>query len=479
MLDTMKNEFERRFAYPDREILYERPSLPLDMEVVDQQSGLRIPYEDLEMLKACARWEIDPPFYSDGRASFIPRNENLNTGNSPIRAYKIKGLGACSGDKATPPRDEQFFQRMSNDTGVLGDFLSRMQVLIHTGVNPDGSFHAIIDPPKPIGGMRFSRAKAEFENAKILMTNGVPAIMPVAYGKYKTLQWEGEPMGFVILATTTGDHLRVGQMFEPERNEKDDVSGPSRYLMDSLSKRFDYIHPNRPGFPMAKFIHEVSGSCGRSLRGFNDAGLCRFAGHTGNYSYDLGSKTAILHDLDSSAELVSLAPLARGLSIVRDLESALFGLIHSFLHSKMYNFCNKDTVKNFNPFEGFLIGYFGNTEEVRKVAHVVLARLEKEIRSMPRGGPEFVQWWGEFGDRWNYQLMELVMPIFMKSELGQQYPLPYGPGEVFKGHYDKLRVERERVHQEELLKRAQLIERTSSFNVTALIREILMRGVGL
>lgn len=477
MLDVMRDEFARRFSSPDRDTTYETPNLPLDVEVFGEDEGLRVPYEDLEMLKACVRWEIDPPFYSDGRTSFIPRNDDLDVGGIPVKAYKIKGLGACGQGKAHPPRDEQFFQRTVGGGGAEADFMSRMQVLIHTGVNPDGSFRPIVDPPKPIGGMKFSRAENEFKNAQTLMDNGVPAIMPVAYGKYNNLNWDGEPMGFVVLALPIRDHFRVSEMFEPQRSEMGENVGLSPYLMSFLERRFDFIRPDRPGFPVAKFVYDVEKSCGGLLRGFNNSGLCRFAGHTGNYSYDLGARTAILHDLDSSVQIDSLAPAARGLSIVRDLESSIFGFIHSFLHSEMHKVCSKDILKDNNPFEGFLIGYFGDNKSVRKTASVILSRLRREIQSMPMyGSMEFMQWFGEFGDRWTYQLMELMMPLFMESELGQQYPLPYGPGEIFKGHYEKLRGERFRVQQEELARRAQQMGGGIPMDTVSLIREMLRRS---
>lgn len=471
----LHSRFEQKFERSDQPIEYDPPIPPLEIEDIHTAGGLEIPQEDLELLLGCAKWEVCPPFHGPGRSAWVVCHEPLvssDPSHTVIRAFKMKGIGAFGHDgKAHPPRSSQFFQGRGTATEELG----RRQILIHMGINDDGSFKAVLDPSRPVGGMRFSRAAAEFENAVCLFHAGVSAVRPVAYGKYRRLTWENEPLGFVILAGSSRDPMRIGDLFEPPRSEDNEVTDIHPYLKAILERRFDVLRPGRLGFPLLKIIGEMEEARGKALRGFHNAGLVRFAGHTGNFSYDFDSRIATLHDLDSSVPLESLAPNARGLSILRDLDSALFGFIHSLIHAEIYKMANRETFDSQNPFTAFLAGYFGNKDKnIERAGRIILQKFRHMLETMPHYGTmEWYDWFGPAAETFTVEVIQLLMPIFSQSPLGTNHPLPYGPGKTFRDYFEQFRIERIRVQQEEGLRRAPVL---TALDVEWRIRQMLEVG---
>ena len=471
-IELLNNEFDRRFIRPDEEIDARMPNFPLSIRLGDATGAVSIPEDEWQLMMACAKWEVPPPFVrpnpkdptTGGRSAAAIRHEDLYTEDDPprlVRSYKMKGVGVCDENGvAYPPREERYDrQHIRGEEGKSDPFLDHMNkqyVLIHMGINPDGSFHPVVDPPRPTGGMKASRGKAEFDNAAILLKHDVPAVMPVRYGDYPELTWEGEPMGFVFLALPHRDVGRVGRYFEPQRDERGNLRRPNAELVELVQQRFDIMDPSNLSGPMMRFIREVEEKSGACLRGFTDAGLARFAGHTGNFSYCVDAREVFLHDLDSSVKLDSLDPETRGLTIIRDIESALFGLFHSITHSEIYKFCDEETFARNNPFAAFLRGYFrSNDRAVQDLGQRILEYVFNEVKRMPQHGDtmRYMSWMSDITSRLPFDLIEMLMPLFKQSELGEKYSLPYGPGAVYRDHVKQYKHDWEQAHIAELQRR--------------------------
>ena len=315
-------------------------------------------------------------------------------------------------------------------------------VLQHMGIRDDGSFYPVLDQPKPLGGITLSRARVEFEITKHLMNAGASAVLPIANGKFGNLQYQGEPLGFVILASSVSRPNRMGYYFEPVEYVSGRVVDLSPPLTALVCRRFDVL--DRRGAPMAvaKTVSELFRACGTTMRGFHNAGVCRFAGHTGNFQYDEEKRIAIQHDFDSSVLIESVAPNARGLSILRDLSSALFRLAHSVMHARLFILFDDNCWGRHNPFNGWLLGYFPDIDSrsVIPVGDRIAGLYRTALKTMPHYGTlEFTSWFPKFSYDFTVEVIEMLMPLFQKSRLGTLYPLPYGPGEVYRAHMARYR----------------------------------------
>jgi len=89
-------------------------------------------------------------------------------------------------------------------------------------------------------------------------------------------------------------------------------------------------------------------------------GLCRHAGHPGNFLFNPRTDQLFVTDLDSCVPIESLLPEARGPQILRDLTSDLFRCVQNLL----YRFFTDEFIVGmsqgkYDPFTGYLRNYFG------------------------------------------------------------------------------------------------------------------------
>jgi hypothetical protein len=98
-----------------------------------------------------------------------------------------------------------------------------------------------------------------------------------------------------------------------------------------------------------------------------------------------------------------------------------------------------------------LQGYFGSEvsdQVISKTGRIILEWFLDELKTMPRyGSLEMLSWFGMFSMRFTLETMELLMPVFTQSNLGNTYPLPYGPGPIFRNYFEFYQEECFRVGQ--------------------------------
>ena len=204
---TLEQRFNERFRPNKNKVIgvLEGQGTTLPLPIVEGARGIKIPQDDLELLLACAKYELPPPFVASGRAALVERLTPLldKKNDRELAAYKIKGCGAQL-------EDGQVMIPATIPYRSVG-------VITHMGFANNGDLVAVPDPPKPYGGLKSGRGEREFENAKRLFRAGVVAVSPIYWGKYPTLIFEGSPMEFVILGMEEAAKRRVGEFFQHMR----------------------------------------------------------------------------------------------------------------------------------------------------------------------------------------------------------------------------------------------------------------------
>gem|GEM_PF-4993553 len=437
----LRREFSRRFIEHKSSLIYPPVRVPFDILVEKGATGAKVPKEDLDVLLACVKWEIPPPFVSEGRGALAQRTKQLRFKDRNISFYKLKGCGAHQSGIVVPPNPNQF----------IGE-----GILVHMGINPDGTFRPVPDPPKPLGGLGEGRGKREFDNAVKLFNANVPAVIPVFWGTYKELKFQGKNMEFVILGIDAGADERVAELFESTIENGEIRLNPAlTALMDS---KVDYYSPEVRGNVALMCISEIVSRYGKTLSDFHDAGLARFAGHSGNYSYGPENKV-ILHDLDSCVAIDEIDPAIIGLSKVRDIESALFGLFHSYVHSRIYKMVDPANRRKYHLFRAFLEGYFKDDKKalnaVGEFADKLQDRFDNEAFEADKLHDIYqVMMWIQ---NLNYTLVPFILrellPIYALSEQAAEHRLPYGQEQFdanFSVYAQQVKREHERIHRERM-----------------------------
>ncbi|MBU1151455.1 hypothetical protein KJ632_01340 [Patescibacteria group bacterium] len=424
---------------------YLTPDEPLRIEEGNRDGGLNIPEGDLAVLMKCVTWEDKAYFISAGRSANILRSETIVADGTEIRGYKLKGIGNYDAEKETvsPPVDEAFVNRdISEADALIGDNRIKLMRLlppftVHLGINDDGSLRAIPDIAKPIGGMAAGRGENEFKIAIELHKNGVPACGPIAWGKYLDLTWQGKPMEYVILSQPDAQLCRLGNYLQPDR--KTNVAKPNTLIRKIIEQKFG----KNPDKPIELLALELSSQMGFSIgsvvrQAHEDAGVCRFGCHTGNFSYLPDKNSAYMHDFDSSVLISSLAPEARALSIARDLASALIGYVDIIGESELYHSINNpEEFERINPVGQIVRGYYSNdiNQDITEKVIEIIGELTTSISSYFPPNPtihERREWSHWLHDQVFHKLVIMSYSLFCQSTLANEYKPPYSLHELQK-----------------------------------------------
>lgn len=423
----------RYFLPPVRgNVKYLRPDQRLEITPGVSTPPVPVTADELECLESFVRWESAPPFPRAGRSAYVGRAKPLQLKNGQaIYRYKLKGVGNYDQEKntITPPQATRFQHDLTSK--VRDQMIDRRPVvMVHQAIADDGSFYPVVDPPKPVGGLNSGRGQSEFENALTLFQAGVPACIPVSWGIYSDQMWEGKNMEYVILGLPAASTQRVTAAFEP------DVTS-NEYRLNGIMKRFIQIqlgdiHRKKLGQAAIKVTEVLGLEMGKLLRKAHEAGVARFAGHLGNISWLQEGRSLYLHDLDSSVKLDSLHPNAKALTKVRDIESALFGLAHSFTHASLFWIAGGDPklCLDNNPLEALIKGYFGNDanpDAIKRVSQDLMNMVLQLIINRTSNPTPMLQqmWMSEATSVLSPVLTHGVFQVYESSTLNEKERLPY------------------------------------------------------
>lgn len=400
------------------------------------RGGLETPAEEHATLLGFVAWERVPPFLEEGRSAFVKRRVISTINETRIAAFKLKGVGNKDVKTGTvsPPSDAPYRRRMmvkGDDRNPQSRLVKELpQILIHRGIADDGTFRPVLDPEKPIGGLSSGKGRQEFENARVLHAARVPVCAPVTWGRYAKLTWRDEPMEWVILSQPTTDPRRISSMFEPKVVGERVVINDD--LREAVRKRFGIDDPARETRLSLRVIKDIAFKQGRTLRKAHEAGVLRFAGHMGNWSYMPMESEVFMHDFDSSVKANSIHKNARAMSFIRDIESLIIGMATSLGHSRLlYAMEDEGIFRKFSPIETVLKGYFENdprTERlVEAVSRLLTEKLIKWLRQMriDTAPAMQMQWLSQLSFVFSQDIIDGLFDIFPHSELGTENALPF------------------------------------------------------
>ena len=456
------------FEETGRSDIYVRPDHPMKIEEGPRSGGVVIPEDERRLLLDYVSWRKNPPVQGSGRSGLVTRREVLEAGTAQIVRYQLKGVLYSDHETGLvrPPSTERYWHRLVNkreDRGRTADETrTRIIGLIprqitHMGVNDDGSFRPVPDPPKPEGGLGPKRAEREFQIAAQLHRAGIPACRPVDWGRYPELLWEGAPMEYVILSLPPEiDPHRMSDYFQPTIIQE--KPHWSRAMQNIISQQFDVFDPANLGPCALKVTAQMARANGKVLREAHERGrVVRFAGHTGNFSYARRTKTALMHDFDSSVKLDDLHPQARALTIIRDIESALFGFLHSLAHSNLFYLSkNEEAFRRVNPLGQILTGYFEGDiglEALKpyldRVSNAALDAI-KSRGELPSTLDQ-AKWLGHMAEVLIRFFMLLVFKLYPLSRWASTDPLPHNDEKRLLADIQAFGIQGERMNLEHIL----------------------------
>ncbi|MBU0536502.1 MAG: hypothetical protein KKE20_06030 [Nanoarchaeota archaeon] len=432
MMDISKEAFAAIFKQTNEESQYQRPEKPFEISVLGRGEGIIIPDQDLEFLLSCARWDLLPPFAEDGRSAWLQRRESLKLDDATVYNYKLKGIAISDRGIIKPPSDERF-QRF---------FEGEKATLIHMGFGEGGSLISVADPPNPVGGLKAGRGEREFNNARRLYDAGVPAVLPICWGKYNQLFFEGKNMEFVFLGIPMKSELRADGLFlrEERKHELGDE------LLATIKRMYSTYSEKKKNLYAWRFLDDVAYSLGEALHDFHwKAGLVRYAGHSGNYGYDKDKKRVVLHDLDSSISHEEIPEETVGLSMIRDLASASAGLFKLYTHLFFYAKVKAEKRLKKNAFNSLFTGYFkeGDAKLIRDMGKSVQLIFEDHLATLVTKKPNMAAWYTESHDKALMYVPPALMVIYERTDLTKSFPLPYKAKEYLDRYivYQKERSE--------------------------------------
>jgi hypothetical protein len=139
-------------------------------------------------------------------------------------------------------------------------------------VKEDGSISLFPSNDRPTGALLLQNARNEFEMTRLAFERGLPVNLPIGYGMFKGISFQGNEVGFVILGIQDPYDIRLDKIF-------------LKALIDGYARDGDY---QRAVYLIKK--------TGRVLRQFHDAGFIHNTPVLHNFS--IYENIITIHDLD-------------------------------------------------------------------------------------------------------------------------------------------------------------------------------------
>ncbi|MGE5309429.1 MAG: HAD family hydrolase, partial [Deltaproteobacteria bacterium] len=280
---------------------------------ISWNAGYPLPAGFSKLIQQTVSWERKA-HRGKGRSGIIflgrPVSFNIKGRTVVVKAVKIKGMGEFVDGTALPP----VAQKYETSAGF------------HMRADENGSLFPVSPEPTPAGGLSFRRARNEYDLLnKILNESDIGVNIPLGYGEYPEMSFNGDHLGFVIEGLT-----------------------------DIRDARFDDILKER-GDP-AGYLLSCYRNWGKTLRRLNDLGILHLRTHSGNWSASEDG-TVTVHDLDSA---VLKGQLDAKAAFMMQLMPELAGAIRD-IHSDTAVFPSARRIieQGGNPYRAFLEGYFG------------------------------------------------------------------------------------------------------------------------
>jgi len=231
---------------------------------------------DAQRLGAVALLEEAADRYA-GRSAIVdvPPTE---VGGTLVRAVKLKGVGWTAADGTfRPPSAVCYFE-------------GGPACWLHVDYDGEGRMLAEPAEDRPWGALLLDRARNEDAMLARVRAAGLPAPVPLGFGRFERLRFAGRPTGFVVIGLADPDDRRAGQ--DVLAREAATARGPAA----------------EAGF--VAWLAGLARSVAALQRRVHAAGLTGGGPHLGNFS--VAGAEVTLHDLDAFEE-----PAALGISGAR------------------------------------------------------------------------------------------------------------------------------------------------------------------
>ena len=225
---------------------------------------------------------------------------------------------------------------------------------------------------KPFGGAVLKSARAEYENLMTLRKNGFAESVdvPLAVGRYSDINFQGQPLGFVVIGMTGSDRRLMMEL----QLIKETYDGELEITRRLQSFMEDYRTRSRSEVDSPKMLY----SLGQVLRRYHDAGFYHQYPHFRNFGVttgadlsNIGPENVIIRDLSSTVQREKFESAS-------DDEKASLAATYRWIDiakiAVRYLTRSEETVENFVELQNqFLKGYFG--EDLFQRARVAMERL--------------------------------------------------------------------------------------------------------
>ena len=152
---------------------------------------------DARRLGAVARLDQAADRYA-GRSAILDVPPAV-VGGTLVRAVKLKGVGWAAADGTfRPPSAVSYFE------GGPARWL-------HVDYDNEGRLLAEPAEDRPWGALLLDRARNEDAMLAPVRAAGLPAPVPLGFGRFERLRFAGRPTGFVVIGLTDPDDRRAGQ----------------------------------------------------------------------------------------------------------------------------------------------------------------------------------------------------------------------------------------------------------------------------
>ncbi|MDD5774730.1 MAG: sugar nucleotide-binding protein, partial [Candidatus Omnitrophica bacterium] len=334
-----------------------------------------------ERIEKVVSWQEKPDAVTSGRSALIQLAKPI--WQKKIRAIKIKGLGNfLDPEKPSPP--------------TADEYESWGQPNMSFEFNPAGDFYIRELLPSPAGGVIFSKAQHEYQVHQRAFAQGCPVSVPLAYGEYPGLRYQGETLGFVVLGVSDIEDRRLDQLWLTDEMAVDRDKGIC------IVRASDYLFESKGSRSIQEFSIDVLSGWGKTMRRFHNAGFIHRAPHGENFSY--GKNGIKIHDLGEAKYKKELAP--RQIFMYQLFEvSEIMAKIYLWQISPVAVFLSQ---KNFNMYRHFLEGYF--QEEILGRATGINGIIDSVSSALAQMKPAFRQ--KDFQGPRNYLPLQMMVELY-------------------------------------------------------------------
>jgi hypothetical protein len=308
-------------------------------------------------------------FVPSGKRSYVcVLSESIETPIGPSSAVKLKAIGKTGFTGHHPPTVERF------------DLDPHVMV-----VDENGFVSVEKTRGQPLFGATMERV--ETENAFMGLANGekLPAPYALGVGEYPDLVFEGENLGYNIIALSDWrtDVRRIGNIFQ----NGDDCSSPEEYL---LGVARDFFSQNASLRELEILFYEA----GRVQRQFNNNGLISNDCHVGNFAL---TAEAVLNDFGKGKRKDELSAPQTSIYQLLDMNRFLFSAyrLRAWPVGELF-------LSRAHPLSAYLEGYFGREIFERHIR--AIGTPEKMVRGLLK--PEIQQDQDKNGFKGSMEIMK-------------------------------------------------------------------------